>query len=112
MRTGLDLAEAVRLMRLKYQRNGEIQMTDCKKLIMGFGYRNGKAFSWNGKLEYEGRLKDLARTACDNGADEIFICDRSFSDEDHEAVIGAIKETARTVDEPYWREDGSGAWRM
>lgn len=53
-------------------------MTDCKKLIMGFGYRNGKAFSWNGKLEYEGRLKDLARTACDNGADEIFICDRSF----------------------------------
>lgn len=75
-------------------------MTDCKKLIMGFGYRNGKAFSWNGKLEYEGRLKDLARTACDNGADEIFICDRSFSDEDHEAVIGAIKETARTVDEP------------
>ena len=75
-------------------------MTDCKKLIMGFGYRNGKTFSWNGKLEYEGRLKDLARTACDNGADEIFICDRSFSDEDHEAVIGAIKETARTVDEP------------
>ena len=59
-----------------------------------------QAFSWNGKLEYEGRLKDLARTACDNGADEIFICDRSFSDEDHEAVIGAIKETARTVDEP------------
>ena len=75
-------------------------MTDCKKLIMGFGYRNGKAFSWNGKLEYEGGLKELARTACDNGADEIFICDRSFSDEDHEAVIGAIKETARTVDEP------------
>ena len=66
-------------------------MTDCKKLIMGFGYRNGKTFSWNGKLEYEGRLEDLARTACDNGADEIFICDRSFSDEDHEAVIGAIK---------------------
>ena len=75
-------------------------MTDCKKLIMGFGYRNGKTFSWNGKLEYEGGLKELARTACDNGADEIFICDRSFSDEDHEAVIGAIKETARTVDEP------------
>ena len=53
-------------------------MTDCKKLIMGFGYRNGKTFSWNGKLEYEGGLKELARTACDNGADEIFICDRSF----------------------------------
>lgn len=46
-------------------------MTDCKKLIMGFGYRNGKTFSWNGKLEYEGGLKELARTACDNGADEI-----------------------------------------
>ena len=42
-------------------------MTDCKKLIMGFGYRNGKTFSWNGKLEYEGGLKELARTACDNG---------------------------------------------
>ena len=98
-------------------------MTDCKKLIMGFGYRNGKTFSWNGKLEYEGGLKELARTACDNGADEIFICDRSFSDEDHEAVIGAIKETARTVDEPIlaggptqwhdsWGEGESGAWRM
>ena len=34
-------------------------MTDCKKLIMGFGYRNGKAFSWNGKLEYEAGLRSL-----------------------------------------------------
>lgn len=75
-------------------------MTDCKKLIMGFGYREGKTYSWNGKKEYQGGLTGLARTACDNGADEVLICDRSVTDEDHEAVIGAIKETARTVDEP------------
>ena len=75
-------------------------MTDCKKLIIGFGYRNGKTCSWNGKKEYEGGLTELARTACDNGADEVLICDRSATDEDHEAVIGAIKETARTIDEP------------
>ena len=75
-------------------------MTDCKKLIIGFGYRDGKTLSWNGKMEYEGGLTELARTACDNGADEILIYDRSATDEDHEAVIGAIKTTARTVDEP------------
>ena len=40
-------------------------MTDCKKLIMGFGYRNGKTFSWNGKLEYEGGLKELAKFTYD-----------------------------------------------
>lgn len=75
-------------------------MTDCKKLMIGFGYRDGKTYSWNGKMEYEGGLTQMARMACDNGADEVLICDRSATDEDHEAVIGAIKETARTVDEP------------
>lgn len=75
-------------------------MTDCKKLIVGFGYKAGKAFSWNQSKEYKEGLPELARRACDNGADELLIYDYSETDEDHEAVIGAIRETARTVDEP------------
>ncbi len=75
-------------------------MTDYKKLIVGFGYRKGEASSWNGEHAYQGALKELARTACDNGADELLIWDRSQDDQDHEAVIGAIQETAREVDAP------------
>ena len=75
-------------------------MTDYKKLIVGFGYQEGKTSTWDGKKPYEGSLTDLARKACDNGADEIFIYEYSVPDLDHEAVIGAIKDTARTVDAP------------
>ena len=75
-------------------------MTDYKKLILGFGIKEGKAYSWNGQAEYGKPLTDLARTGCDNGADQVLLYDHSENDEDHEAVIGLIKETARTVDEP------------
>lgn len=75
-------------------------MSDYKKLIAGFGYREGKAYSLDGETVYRASLTELARTACDNGADEVLIFDRSSTDEDHEAVIGAVKETARAVDAP------------
>lgn len=75
-------------------------MTDYKKLIVGFGLREGKTSSWDGQSDYHGTLSELARMGCDNGADEVLIYDRSQDDSDHEAVIGAIKEIARTIDEP------------
>lgn len=36
----------------------------------------------------------------DNGADELFLCDDSADDTQHEAVIGQIKEFTRQVDNP------------
>lgn len=75
-------------------------MTDYKKLIVGFGLREGKASSWDGQFNYHEALAELARMGCDNGADEVLIYDRSQDDSDHEAVIGTIKEIARTIDEP------------
>ena len=75
-------------------------MTDYKKLILGLGVKEGVACTWDGTAGYRDSLAGLARTGCDNGADEVLIYDRSVTDEDHEAVIGAMKETARAVDEP------------
>lgn len=75
-------------------------MSDYKKLIAGFGYKEGRVYSLDGELAYRASLTELARTACDNGADEVLIYDRSVTDEDHEAVIGAVKETARAIDAP------------
>lgn len=75
-------------------------MTDYKKLILGFGVKEGRAYTWDGRTGYSSPLAVLARQGCDNGADQVLIHDRSESDEDHEAVIGIMKETARTIDEP------------
>lgn len=75
-------------------------MTEYKKLIAGFSFKEGKAGSFDGNLAYEEDLVHLVRSACDNGSDEVLIWDKSETDADHEAVIGAIKEAARAVDEP------------
>ena len=75
-------------------------MTDYKKLILGFGVKEGRAYTWDGRTVYGSPLAVLARQGCDNGADEVLIYDHSESDEDHESVIGIMKETARTIDEP------------
>ena len=75
-------------------------MTDYKKLILGFGVKEGRAYTWDGRTGYSGPLAGLARQGCDNGADQVLIFDCSECDEDHEAVIGIMKETARTIDEP------------
>lgn len=75
-------------------------MTDNKKLILGFSLRQGRACSFDGQREYGKTLAELARMGCDNGADEVLICGHFADDSDHEAVIAAIQEVARTVDEP------------
>ena len=75
-------------------------MTECKKLIVGFQVKEGRAGAADGSGLYGGTLTALAAAACDNGADEVWIRDCSETDEDHEAVIGLIKETARAVDAP------------
>lgn len=75
-------------------------MTEYKKLIVGFQVKEGRAGAADGSGLYGGTLTALAAAACDNGADEVWIRDSSETDEDHEAVIGLIKETARAVDAP------------
>ncbi|MCD7908286.1 MAG: bifunctional phosphoribosyl-AMP cyclohydrolase/phosphoribosyl-ATP diphosphatase HisIE [Clostridium sp.] len=75
-------------------------MTEYKKLIVGFQVREGRAGAADRSAVYRGALADLAAAACDNGADEVWIKDCSGTDEDHEAVIGLIKDTARAVDAP------------
>lgn len=75
-------------------------MMEYKKLIVGFGFKEGKAFSLDEKISYGAPLTELARTACDNGADELFIWDYSETDLDHDAVIDTIKEVTRAVDSP------------
>ena len=87
-------------------------MMEYKKLIAGFRCKDGSISSWDGSISYEGELKDLARFSCDNGADEIFVYDASADDADHEAVIAAIREAAREVDEPILAGGACGAWRM
>lgn len=57
-------------------------MTAYKKLIAGFGCRNGKAVL-DGK-ESACDIVKLAQQCSDNGADELMICDLSKTDGDHE----------------------------
>lgn len=73
---------------------------EYKRLIAGFSQKEGKTGSWNGTYSYEEDLTGLFVRACDNGADEVLIWDRSETDEDHEAVIGAIRQAARAIDAP------------
>lgn len=75
-------------------------MSDKKKLILGFSLKEGRTCSWDGRREYRDTFKELARTGCDNGADQVILYDRSENEPDHEAVIRMLKEAARTVDEP------------
>lgn len=75
-------------------------MSGYKKLIAGFGYREGRAYSLDGERRYEESLTELVRRACDNGADEVLIYDRSRTDADHEAAIAAVKEASIAVDAP------------
>lgn len=76
-------------------------MMECKKVIAGFGIRDGKAFRLDDfNICYE---KDTLELACfygDSGADELFIRDLSESEEDHERTIGLMKEIARLSDIP------------
>lgn len=72
-----------------------------KKIIPGFGCRNGQALLSDRGKEYCIRdIITLSRHYNDNEADELFLHDLSETDEDHERTIGIIKEIARAVDIP------------
>ncbi|MCI8515672.1 MAG: bifunctional phosphoribosyl-AMP cyclohydrolase/phosphoribosyl-ATP diphosphatase HisIE [Hungatella sp.] len=72
-----------------------------KKLIPGFGYREGQAVSLDRtqKTLHQDLLARI-RQCGDDGADELFFYDLSLTDEDHERAILTIKEAARAVDVP------------
>ncbi len=74
---------------------------ECKKLIAGFGIRQGKACRLDDlQVCYKEDLLSLARYFGDSGADELFIYDLSDTEEDHEKTIGLIKEIVRLSDIP------------
>lgn len=76
-------------------------MSDYKKLIPGFGCKNGQAIPLDYGNDYcSNEILTLARYYGDNGADELLIYDMSETDADHEKTISIIKEVARAVDIP------------
>lgn len=75
-------------------------MKEYKKVIPGFGIREGKAVLLWGTDCCEDNVLALSRYYGDSGADELFLYDMSETDEDHERSIGLIKEIARTADVP------------
>ena len=75
-------------------------MKEYKKVIPGFGIREGKAVRLWGQGCCEDDVLTLSRYYGDSGADELFLYDMAETDEDHERTIGLIKEIARTADVP------------
>lgn len=76
-------------------------MTAYKKLLAGFGCRDGKAIlrgSSGASLSFD--MLALAKYYSDNGADELYIQDLSETDMDHERTIGLVKEIIRVTDIP------------
>lgn len=72
-----------------------------KKLIPGFGCKNGRALVRASGLAYDSNdILTLSRYFNDNGADGLFIHDLSETEADHEKTIGIVKEAARAVDVP------------
>ena len=75
-------------------------MRDFKRLIAGFAVSGAGVKSLSGSEAFQGTLPELASAVCAAGADQVLILDASLGDDEHEQVIGMIKETARQVDEP------------
>ena len=75
------------------------EMKDCKRLIAGFNV-TGQQVSSCGGHPLKGSLASLGAEACRRGADQIWVRDGSQDDEEHENVIGQIKELAKEADEP------------
>ena len=74
---------------------------ECKKLIAGFGIREGKAWRLDDlTVCYEEQPLSLACFFGDNGADELFLFDISETEADHERTIGLMKEIGRVSDIP------------
>lgn len=74
-------------------------MSGSKKLIAGFGCREGKAVL-SGAGAQEAEILELAGHCSDNGADELMIWDLAVDDLDHERTIGVVKEIVRRTDAP------------
>lgn len=75
-------------------------MKEYKKVIPGFGIREGRAVLLWGTDCCEDDVLALSRYYGDSGADELLLYDMAETDEDHERSIGLIKEIARTADVP------------
>ena len=74
-------------------------MKDCKRLIAGF-YVTGTQGSTCGGQPLERSLAQAGADACRRGADQLWVMDGSQDDEEHEYVIGQMKELAKEADEP------------
>ena len=74
-------------------------MKDCKRLIAGF-YVTGTQGSTCGGQPLERSLAQVGADACRRGADQLWVMDGSQDDEEHEYVIGQMKELAKEADEP------------
>ena len=70
-----------------------------KKLIPGFVCRDGKTFSLLGH-PFCDSAEELGLFSGSTGADALLFADGSRTDEDHEAVIGALRKTVRAADIP------------
>ncbi|MGL5435426.1 MAG: bifunctional phosphoribosyl-AMP cyclohydrolase/phosphoribosyl-ATP diphosphatase HisIE [Lachnospiraceae bacterium] len=68
-------------------------MKTYKKLIVSFACQNGMTLDG-------GNLLELAQFYSNNGADELFVYDRSETEADHEQTIAMIKEIVRQTDIP------------
>ncbi len=74
-----------------------------KRLLAGFGCRNGRAvrICGDGNEElYPEDILTLAQSMEDGGADGLLLCDLSADDEDHERTIDVIRQIVRAVDLP------------
>lgn len=75
-------------------------MAEYKKLIIGLGYSEGRACSWDGRKIYGQNLVQLGSAGCESGADGLFIYDCSVSEADHEAMLHTLRELCRKIDAP------------
>lgn len=81
--------------------------TETKRLIAAVGCKKKQAvhLGADGSLlkplaPFDASLLAVAEQINNSGADELLILDLSENDEEHEAVIGSIKEVARVIDLP------------
>lgn len=76
-------------------------MSEYKRLYAAIGCREGKAVCLDtGNTLEDMSVLQIAEQYNNNGADGLLILDMSQNDQDHETVIGIIKETVRVIDIP------------
>lgn len=76
-------------------------MSEYKRLYASIGCKDGKAICLDDEKIIDGMsVLSIAEQYNNNGADGLLIFDMSQNDQDHEKVIGLIKETARNIDIP------------